>query len=424
MNETSKPLEYAILTGVHTGGDPLNDTTEESIEELKRLADTAGATVVGTLIQNRESPENSTYLGEGKLLELKLASEELGANLVIFDDELSPMQIRNIEREVGLRVIDRSMLILDIFASRALSAEGKIQVELAQLKYSMPRLSGLGKDLSRLGGGIGTRGPGETKLETDKRHIRRKITHLTEELSEIEKHRDLIRKRRKKDGLPVIAVVGYTNAGKSTLLNKLTGADAVAEDKLFATLDPMVRGLTLPDGREVLMSDTVGFIRKLPHHLIKAFKSTLDEAVLSDVLLIVADASSDELSSHLDVVYNTLNDIGASGKPTVCAFNKAELLEGNFEDKNKREENTVFISAKKGEGLDELLSLLDDVTPGKLKNVRMLIPYSEGSILSELHRDGSVISEDYTEKGTMVEAKVSAENYRRLKDYILDYSGE
>ena len=424
MNETSKPLEYAILTGVHTGGDPLNDTTEESIEELKRLADTAGATVVGTLIQNRESPENSTYLGEGKLLELKLASEELGANLVIFDDELSPMQIRNIEREVGLRVIDRSMLILDIFASRALSAEGKIQVELAQLKYSMPRLSGLGKDLSRLGGGIGTRGPGETKLETDKRHIRRKITHLTEELSEIEKHRDLIRKRRKKDGLPVIAVVGYTNAGKSTLLNKLTGADAVAEDKLFATLDPMVRGLTLPDGREVLMSDTVGFIRKLPHHLIKAFKSTLDEAVLSDVLLIVADASSDELSSHLDVGYNTLNDIGASGKPTVCAFNKAELLEGNFEDKNKREENTVFISAKKGEGLDELLSLLDDVTPGKLKNVRMLIPYSEGSILSELHRDGSVISEDYTEKGTMVEAKVSAENYRRLKDYILDYSGE
>lgn len=420
MNETKKEIEYAILAGVHTGGDPLCDTTEESIEELARLADTAGAVVVGTLIQNRESPESGTYLGEGKLEELKMAVSDLGATMVIFDDELSPIQIRNIERELQVRVIDRSMLILDIFASRALSAEGKIQVELAQLKYMLPRLSGIGSSMSRLGAGIGTRGPGETKLETDKRHIRRKIAHLSDELEKIEKHRELIRERRKKDGTPVIAVVGYTNAGKSTLLNKLTGADALAEDKLFATLDPLFRALTLPDGRSVLMADTVGFIRKLPHHLIKAFKSTLDEAALSDCLLIVADASSDEVNSHLDVVFNTLSDIGAVDKPTVCAFNKAELLSGGVANEIKRAEHTVYISAKTGEGLDKLLEILDNITPGKLKKVKMLIPYNKGTILSELHAEGNVESENYTAEGTEIEVKVSAENYRRLKDYIIE----
>lgn len=420
MNETKKEIEYAILAGVHTGGDPLCDTTEESIEELARLADTAGAVVVGTLIQNRESPESGTYLGEGKLEELKMAAADLGATMVIFDDELSPIQIRNIERELEVRVIDRSMLILDIFASRALSAEGKIQVELAQLKYMLPRLSGIGSSMSRLGAGIGTRGPGETKLETDRRHIRRKIAHLSDELEKIEKHRELIRERRKKDGTPVIAVVGYTNAGKSTLLNKLTGADALAEDKLFATLDPMFRALTLPDGRSVLMADTVGFIRKLPHHLIKAFKSTLDEAALSDCLLIVADASSDEVNSHLDVVFNTLSDIGAVDKPTVCAFNKAELLSCGVANEIKRAEHTVYISAKTGEGLDKLLEILDNITPGKLKKVKMLIPYNKGTILSELHAEGNVESENYTAEGTEIEVKVSAENYRRLKDYIIE----
>ncbi|MBP3336982.1 MAG: GTPase HflX [Clostridia bacterium] len=420
MNETKKEIEYAILAGVHTGGDPLCDTTEESIEELARLADTAGAVVVGTLIQNRESPESGTYLGEGKLEELKMAASELGATMVIFDDELSPIQIRNIERELEVRVIDRSMLILDIFASRALSAEGKIQVELAQLKYMLPRLAGIGSSMSRLGAGIGTRGPGETKLETDRRHIRRKIAHLSDELEKIEKHRELIRERRKKDGTPVIAVVGYTNAGKSTLLNKLTGADALAEDKLFATLDPLFRALTLPDGRSVLMADTVGFIRKLPHHLIKAFKSTLDEAALSDCLLIVADASSDEVNSHLDVVFNTLSDIGAVDKPTVCAFNKAELLSGGVANEIKRAEHTVYISAKTGEGLDKLLEILDNITPGKLKKVKMLIPYNKGTILSELHTEGNVESENYTAEGTEIEVKVSAENYRRLKDYIIE----
>lgn len=420
MNETEKNIDYAVLCGVHTGGDPLFDTTEDSIEELKRLADTAGAVVKGTLIQNREAPESGTYLGEGKLLELKCAIEELGANMVIFDDELSPVQIRNIERELEVRVIDRSMLILDIFAMRAQSAEGKIQVELAQLKYMLPRLAGIGASMSRLGAGIGTRGPGETKLETDRRHIRRKIAHLTEELKEIEKHRELIRTRRKKEGIPTIALVGYTNAGKSTLLNKLTGAEVFAEDKLFATLDPTVRAMELEDGRSVLLSDTVGFIRKLPHHLIKAFKSTLDEAALADVLLIVADSSSDEVKSHLEIVFKTLEDIGAKNKPMVCAFNKAELLGGENAAYIPEAEHTVYISAKTGMGLSELISVLNDVTPGKLKKVKMLIPYCKGTVLAELHAEGNVLSQEYTENGTEVVAMVSKESFSRLKEYIKD----
>lgn len=420
MNETNKPIEYAILCGVHTGADPLYDTTDESIAELSRLADTAGVTVVASLVQNRESPENATYFGEGKLEELKNMVENLGATMAIFDDELSPIQIRNLERELMIRIVDRSMLILDIFASHASSAEGKIQVELAQLRYMLPRLTGIGASMSRLGAGIGTRGPGETKLETDKRHIRRKIQHLQQELLEIEKHRDLIRSKRKKDGKLTVAVVGYTNAGKSTLLNRLTGADALAEDKLFATLDPMTRGLTLLDGREVLMVDTVGFIRKLPHHLIKAFKSTLDEAVYSDALLIVADASSDELKSHLDIVYKTLSDIGAIDKPTVLAFNKSELI-CSFSDKEyQKAEKTVFISAKTGKGIDELMTALDETVPGRLKKVKLLIPYSSGALVSELHKEGSVLSEEFTLEGTELLAMISAENYRRLKEYICD----
>ncbi|MBQ9915537.1 MAG: GTPase HflX, partial [Clostridia bacterium] len=298
--ETKQEQERAILAGVHTGsGDPLKDTTEESMKELARLAETAGAETVGTLVQNRPSPENATYLGEGKLEELCQACKSLEASLVIFDSELSPIQLKNLEKALGIRVIDRSMLILDIFARHALTREGKIQVELAQLKYMLPRLIGIGTQLSRLGAGIGTRGPGETRLETDRRHIRRRIYHLQEALSEVRKHRELLRAGRNHDKAVTVALAGYTNAGKSTLLNVLTGAEVYAEDKLFATLDPTVRGFSLEDGRNILMIDTVGFIRKLPHHLIEAFKSTLEEISLADVIVHVADGSSPEHLEHI-----------------------------------------------------------------------------------------------------------------------------
>ena len=331
--ETKEKRERAILAGVHTGSlDPLEDTTEETIAELARLADTAEAEVVGTMIQNKSAIEKATYLGEGKIEELKNACDTLDANLVIFDDELSPIQIRNLEQALGVRVIDRSMLILDIFARHADTGEGKIQVELAQLRYLLPRLTGMGSKLSRLGAGIGTRGPGETKLETDRRHIYKRISHLKAELEKVQKHRDLLRARRKKENRYILALVGYTNAGKSTLLNRLTGATVYAQDKLFATLDPTMRGLTLSDKREVMLVDTVGFIRKLPHHLIEAFKSTLEETVYADALLIVADGADPEVDVHLAVVSRLLSDLGAGDKPRLIVFNKTDKLteERNF----------------------------------------------------------------------------------------------
>ncbi len=422
MYENEEKRERVILAGVHTGSlDVLTDTTEESIAELEELAATAGAEVVGVLVQNRPAPDNAAYLGEGKLEELKNAAAELHAETVIFDDELSPVQVRNITDATDLKVLDRTALILDIFAARAKTKEGKIQVELAQLKYMLPRLTGMGSALSRLGGGIGTRGPGETKLETDRRHIRRRIEYLSEELSEIQKHRDLLRSRRKKDGQTVAAIVGYTNAGKSTLLNLLTDADVLAENKLFATLDPTQRSLTLSDNRSLLMVDTVGFIRKLPHHLVKAFKSTLEEAALADVLIHVIDASNPEFRRHIEVVNSILNELKATGKPTLAVLNKMDLCaeaEG-IPAQVAGADKTVFISAKTEAGMETFREALEDIVPGKKQRAVFLIPYSEGALLPMLHKDQMVLSEEYTENGTRIEALVDEICYAKLRNYLL-----
>lgn len=424
IKETMKKIERAVLVGVHTGSiDVLSDTTEETIAELARLADTAEAEVVGTMIQNKSVIEKATYIGEGKIEELKNACAELDANLVIFDDELSPMQIRNLEKALEMRVIDRSMLILDIFARHAESGEGKIQVELAQLQYLLPRLTGMGTQLSRLGGGIGTRGPGETKLETDRRHIRRRISHLKEELEQVKKHRTLIRERRKKEDRYVLALVGYTNAGKSTLLNRLTGADVLAQDKLFATLDPTARGLTLSDKREVTLIDTVGFIRKLPHHLIEAFKSTLEEAVFADALLIVADGADDEVAAHLEVVSRLLDDIKAADKPRLIVFNKMDE-QADYKNLSLLAKDTPFveISARENKNIEALLEEIEEIVPGKKREVSLLIPFSKGQLLSKLHSEHTILKEDYTAEGTHVTCLLDAKTYAAFRDYVVEES--
>lgn len=421
--ETKQEIERAILAGVHTGsGDPLKDTTEESIEELSRLAETAGAETVGVLIQNRPSPENATYLGEGKVEELLAACQTLDATLVIFDSELSPIQLKNLEKILGLRVIDRSMLILDIFARHARSSEGKIQVELAQLRYMLPRLIGIGTQLSRLGAGIGTRGPGETRLETDRRHIRRRIHHLQEALAEVRKHRELLRAGRKNEKAITVALAGYTNAGKSTLLNILTGAEVYAEDKLFATLDPTVRGFSLEDGRNILMIDTVGFIRKLPHHLIEAFKSTLEEISLADVIVHVADGSNPEYLQHIQVVSGILSELGAGDKPVILAFNKADAKPDDLELPTSLPgaEKTVSISAKTGQGLSDLIDAIADVAPGKKQVFTLKIPFAQGTLISELHENHPILKEDYEPDGTLVEVLLNAQDYNRFKPYLTD----
>ncbi len=419
---TQTAVERAILAGVHTGRtDDIFDTTEESIAELGRLAETAGAEVVGELVQNRIAPETATYLGEGKLEELARACETLEADLVIFDSELSPIQIRNLERTLKVRVIDRSMLILDIFARHANTAEGKIQVELAQLQYMLPRLSGMGTQLSRLGGGIGTRGPGESQLETDRRHIRRRIDKLREELKEIKKHRDLLRRQRQRDHVPVAALVGYTNAGKSTLLNRLTDAGVLAEDKLFATLDPTIRAYTLADGRRVYLGDTVGFIRKLPHRLIEAFKSTLEEAVYADVLLHVTDCASPEFDKHIQVVDSILREIGASGKPTILVYNKADSKPPDqiLPPRADGVAYTVEVSGKTGAGMDALLAALENILPGKKIPVTLLLPYDQGNIVHMLHERHTVLSESFGAEGSTIEALIDNETYQQLKKYAI-----
>lgn len=417
MQSNEEKKERVILAGVHTGErDALYDTTNESIDELGDLAETAGGEVVGIMIQNKPTLEAATYMGEGKIEELRMAADELSADCVIFDDELSPVQMRNLSELLGVKVLDRSMLILDIFAMRAKSGEGKLQVELAQLKYRLPRLRGLGNEMSRTGAGIGTRGPGETKLESDRRHIHRRISSLENELSELAKHRELIRSRRKKDGVISVALVGYTNAGKSSLLNKLTDAGVLAENKLFATLDPTARGFTLEDNRKILLVDTVGFIRKLPHHLVEAFKSTLEEAVVADMLLHVIDASSEERESQIRVVDSVLADIGAIGKPTVGVYNKCDRIK---EEPTKIEEydETVYISAKYGDGLEQLLTVIADIAPGKKQKITVCIPYSEGALVSEIHEQQKVLSENYTPEGTYMTILADAAMYGRLRVY-------
>lgn len=418
-NEERK--ERVLLAGVHTGKkDVLADTTDESMAELAELVQTAGGEVVCQVIQNKSDLEAATYMGEGKLEEIKEAVLSMDIDVVVFDDELSPIQLRNITDFLEVKVIDRTILILDIFAMRAKSGEGKLQVELAQLKYRLPRLRGLGTQMSRTGGGIGTRGPGETKLESDRRHISRRISALEEEIRELAKHRELLRSRRKKDGTITACLVGYTNAGKSSLLNKLTDAGVLAENKLFATLDTTSRGLILDDNRKIILIDTVGFIRKLPHHLVEAFKSTLEETVVADFLIHVVDVSNPQHENHIQVVNSVLSDIGASGKPEILVYNKTDLLEDMSEIVPR--DNSVGISVLKDTGINELLELIGDVAPGKKKEICVLIPYSEGALVSYLHETQKILSEEYTEKGTKINLLADSETYNGLKDYVEEMS--
>lgn len=402
-------LTRAILIGADTG----EYDAESSMDELAELTKTAGAEELARVLQKREAYEPATVIGEGKLAEVKELCGSLGAELLIFDCELTASQIRNVEDETDVRVIDRTMLILDIFAGRAVSREGKLQVELAQLKYRLPRLMGIGASLSRLGGGIGTRGPGETQLETDRRHIRRRIDKLSAELKELEERRGYARDRRKKDSVQVGAIVGYTNAGKSTLLNLLTGAEVLAEDKLFATLDPTSRAIELPDGRSLLLVDTVGLIRRLPHHLVEAFKSTLEEAACADIIIHVCDVSDPEAAEKADVTLRTLADLGAAEIPVVTVLNKCDLLTENIPE----DDSTVKISAKKGQGIDRLLQVVAANLPETAKRMKLLLPYDKAGYSAKLRENGKVFSEEYTENGVLVDALVDQMLIRQMSQY-------
>ncbi|MCR4691062.1 MAG: GTPase HflX [Lachnospiraceae bacterium] len=376
-----------------------------SLDELAGLLDTAGGEECGRMIQRLPHPDVRTYLGSGKVEELALEAAITGADGIVCDDELSPAQMQALSHELGLKVIDRTVVILDIFAAHATTKEGKIQVELAQLKYRLSHLAGLGKALSRQGGGIGTRGPGETKLETDRRAIRRRCGQLSHRIKEMEAVRQTGRKKRLRNAAPVAAIVGYTNAGKSTLLNALTGAGVLAEDKLFATLDPTTRALSLPEGMQVLLTDTVGFIHKLPHQLIEAFQSTLEEAQYADVILHVIDASDKDWEMHKKVVYETLALLGISGKPVITVFNKTDLATDEIlRDHNA--DKTVMISAKTGEGLDRLTLALSEVIKEKQVLLKMVIPYSNTAFASRVRQMGQVLKEEYTEDGICLEAYV------------------
>lgn len=404
-----KHLTRAILIGADTG----EYDAESSMDELSELAKTAGAEDLARVLQKREAYEPATVIGEGKLAEVKELCGSLGAELLIFDCELTASQIRNVEDETDVRVIDRTMLILDIFAGRAVSREGKLQVELAQLKYRLPRLMGIGASLSRLGGGIGTRGPGETQLETDRRHIRRRIDKLSAELKELEERRSYARDRRKKDSVQVGAIVGYTNAGKSTLLNLLTGADVLAEDKLFATLDPTSRAIELPDGRSLLLVDTVGLIRRLPHHLVEAFKSTLEEAACADIIIHVCDVSDPEAAEKADVTLKTLADLGAAEIPVVTVLNKCDLLTENIPE----DDSTVKISAKKAQGIDRLLQVVAANLPETAKRMKLLLPYDKAGFTAKLRENGKVFTEEYTETGVLVDALVDQMLIKQMSQY-------
>ena len=407
-----KELTRAILVSADTG----EYNADISMDELSELAQTAGARELARVIQKREAYESATVIGEGKLAEVKELCAQLGAELLIFDCELTASQIRCIEDETDVRVIDRTMLILDIFAGRAVSREGKLQVELAQLRYRLPRLMGIGASLSRLGGGIGTRGPGETQLETDRRHIRRRIDKLSAELKELEERRGYSRARRKKDNVLVGAIVGYTNAGKSTLLNLLTGAGVLAEDKLFATLDPTSRAIELPDGRSLLLVDTVGLIRRLPHHLVEAFKSTLEEAACADVILHVCDVSDPDAAEKADVTLRTLAELGAAEIPVVTVLNKCDLIDESIPEDDK----TVKISAKRGVGIDRLLKAVASNLPESARRMKLLLPYDKAGLGAKLRENGRVFSEEYTENGVLVDALVDKLLIKQMSEYAAE----
>lgn len=405
--------EKALLVAIDNG----EYDVDASIAELGELAKTAGAEVLGEMIQKKDSPNSATFVGTGRLEEISEFCRGNDIDLVIVDDELTPTQIRNIEDKTGVRVVDRTTLILDIFASRARSSEGKIQVELAQLKYSLPRLSGKGTALSRLGGGIGTRGPGETKLESDKRHIRRRIQNLNEELKEVEKRRSAMHERRKKNNVLSVAIVGYTNAGKSTLMNYLTNAGVLAQDKLFATLDPTARKLVLPNSQEIMIIDTVGLVRRLPHQLVDAFRSTLEEALWADVILNVSDASSPECAEHIEVTNKLLESLGCKDKPIINVLNKCDLAENELA--LLKFGHAVEISALTGAGIDELLDKIEKALPKTKKEAELLIPFDKGQIVGKIRKDGIVLSEEYEENGTKIRAILDIAYLDTIKDYII-----
>ena len=402
MIQTAEKKEKFILVGVETG----KDRMEESLTELEELLETAGGETVGRVIQNLESINKATYVGKGKVDEIRELAEELGADGIVCDDELSPAQLSNLKDELDIKVLDRTLVILDIFAAHAQTSEGKLQVELAQLKYRSSRLTGLGKNLSRLGGGIGTRGPGESKLESDRRAIRERVSQLRSEIEKVESSRETLRKHRMSDGIPVIAIVGYTNAGKSTFLNKITDAGILAEDKLFATLDPTTRNLKIPDGEEVLFTDTVGFISKLPHNLVDAFKSTLEEAKYADLILHVADASNPEVDEQMKVVYRTLEELKVTGKPVITFLNKQDKLEEERIIKDIKADAVVKGSAKTGEGIDELLSKITEILREGKVLIDTVLSYADTSKISVIRKKGQLLSEEYEGEGIKVKAYV------------------
>lgn len=403
--------ERAFLVSVDTG----EFDAEASMSELYELTESAGARPVGAMIQKREKPDGATCIGSGRLEELKEVCQSQEIDLIIFDCELSPTQIRNLEFETEVRIIDRTMLILDIFASRARSREGKLQVELAQLKYLLPRLTGKGAAMSRLGGGIGTRGPGESKLETDRRHIRRRLESLREQLAQVEQHRNQLRRRREKEGIITAAIVGYTNAGKSTLMNTLTDAGVLAEDKLFATLDPTSRALKLPNGVSVMLIDTVGLVRRLPHHLVEAFHSTLEEAALADMILNVCDASSPEAQVHLEVTRKLLADLGCTGRPVIPVMNKCDLVPSLLDIPMIG--NAVRISAKTGEGIGDLLVAVEENLPVSLRRVCLLLPFDQAGLVAQIRKDHVLYQEEYRPDGIFVSALLDPVLYGRVREY-------
>lgn len=409
--ENEQMEEKVILIGV---SEQEGDDAEDSLAELAELVKTAGAVVVGTLIQKRESIHPGTYVGTGKVDEIAQLLAATGATGIVCDDELSPAQMKNLESILATKVMDRTLIILDIFAARATTSEGKIQVELAQLKYRLSRLSGLGKSMSRLGGGIGTRGPGEKKLEMDRRLINDRIAQLNRELKEVVKHRDITRAKREKNDVPVVAIVGYTNAGKSTLLNHLTDAEVLEEDKLFATLDPTTRVLELDGHQQILLTDTVGFIRKLPHHLIEAFKSTLEEAKYADYIFHVVDASNPQMDKQMHIVYETLDRLGVRNKKIVTLFNKMDQRTDDEPLQDFRADHILMISAARNEGLNEIKELLQEMIREDKVYVERVVPYAQAGMIQLVREKGELVSEEYVPEGIAIKAYVPMEVYGKL----------
>lgn len=409
--ENEQIEEKVILVGI---SEQDGDDAEDSLAELAELVKTAGAVVVGTLIQKRETIHPGTYVGTGKVDEIAQLLAATGSTGIVCDDELSPAQMKNLESILATKVMDRTLIILDIFAARATTSEGKIQVELAQLKYRLSRLSGLGKSMSRLGGGIGTRGPGEKKLEIDRRLINDRIAQLNRELKEVVKHRDITRAKREKNDVPVVAIVGYTNAGKSTLLNRLTDAEVLEEDKLFATLDPTTRMLELDGHQQVLLTDTVGFIRKLPHHLIEAFKSTLEEAKYADYIFHVVDASNPQMDKQRHIVYETLDRLGVKNKKIVTLFNKMDQRTEEEPLQDFRADHILMISAARNEGLDKIKDLLQEMLREDKVYIERVIPYAQAGIIQLVREKGELVSEEYVPEGIAIKAYVPMEVYGKL----------